>query len=152
VVDVTAPLLPLLLPVLIPSWRFFKTIEPSPRVQWAIVPHDETATIEWQDFHRTPRAVSPLQMARRLFWNARRNEELFVVSCAERIREQPTAHSIEEIKRRLARDIAPMSREAADQRFQFRLVFVHRDRTKLVQEIVFLSEVFPVTAPKTLGC
>lgn len=142
----------LILPVLIPSWRFFKAIEPSPRVQWALLSNDETATAEWRDFRQNPEAVSPLQMALRLFWNPRRNEELFVVSCAERIREQPTDHSIEEIKRRLRRDIAQLTREAADKRFQFRLVFVHRDRTQLVEEIIFLSEIFPATARKPFVC
>lgn len=139
----------LILPVMIPSWRFFKTIEPSPRVQWALFSCNERAASEWRDFRPSPGTVSPLQMALRLFWNPRRNEELFVVSCAERIHEQPTAHSIEEIRRRIQRDIAPKAREADDQRMQFRLVFVHREQAALVQEIVFLSDAFPATPPKT---
>lgn len=138
--------LSLILPILIPSWRFFKTIEPSPRVQWALLQENGSAPQEWKDFRPLPLVMTPLNMIFRLFWNPDRNDELFVVSCAERIREQPTSHSIDEIKRRLQSDVESIGIEIDEQLLQFRLIFVHRDKTQLVQEIVFVSDVFPAKA------
>ena len=81
------------LPVLMPSWRFFKTIEPSPRVEFAIIGED--GKIEgWCDAFPRPATLSPCQITRRLFWNPAWNDALFMVSCAERIAEQPTYYSI----------------------------------------------------------
>ena len=74
-------LLLLLLPALIPSWRFFKTVEPSPRVQWTLVQDGER---KWQEFNPRPEVVSFGRMLRRMVWNPRWNEALFLVSLAER--------------------------------------------------------------------
>ncbi len=134
--------LSLVLPVIVPSWRFFKTIEPSPRVQWALFSADSTAPVVWHDFQPRPVTIAPLKMVLRLFWNPDRNEELFVVSCAERIQQHPTAHSINEIRRRIQLSIEKTRIDAADSFFQFRLVFVRREQAELVQEVVFTSEKF----------
>lgn len=138
--------LSLILPVLIPSWRFFKSIEPSPRVEWAVFSDSSAAPVVWREFRPRPSMVSPLQMGLRLFWNPDRNEDLFVISCAERIQQQPTAHSIDEITRRIRFDIAQMCMETPDRLFRFRLVFVHRAETGRVQEVVFLSDPVPASA------
>ncbi|MEP2470157.1 MAG: hypothetical protein ABJH45_01135 [Paracoccaceae bacterium] len=130
---------------MIPSWRFFKTIEPSPRVQWRFLPDSNAAPAGWQEFQPQPSTVAPSQMILRLFWNPDRNEELFVVSCAERIQQEPTDHSINEIKRRIQIEIVKAYSDTAMIKFQFRLVFVHREQTRLVQETVFLSDEFPVS-------
>ena len=135
----------LILPVLVPSWRFFKTIEPSPRVQWAFTPAGSDIAVDWQEFRARPETVSPLQMLLRLIWNPAWNESLFLVSCAERIQESPTDHSINEIRQRILADIAKTSIKATGRKLQFRLIFVHREGTEMSTEIVFLSETFPVT-------
>lgn len=139
----------LILPVLVPSWRFFKTIEPSPRVQWALLPVGSAAgvggAIDWREFRARPEIVSPLQMARRLFWNPAWNETLFLVSCAERIQGQPTQHSITEIQQRILRDIMRRPIDVADKMLQFRLVFVHRDDVGISNEVVFVSDTFMIT-------
>jgi hypothetical protein len=143
-----AKTLSLILPVLIPSWRFFKAIEPSPRVQWALLCDCEVAPITWHEFRPRPSAVTPLQMALRLFWNPDWNDALFVVSCAERIQQQPNVHSINEIMRRIQLDIGKKRIDATDRLLQFRLIFVHREETALVEEVVFLSQAVPATATK----
>lgn len=135
----------LILPVLVPSWRFFKAIEPSPRVQWALLPVHGDAAVDWQEFRARPETVSPRQMLRRLFWNPAWNETLFLVSCAERIQEIPTEHSINEIRQRILDDIIKREIDATGKKMQFRLVFVHRVGTEISKEIVFISEMFPVT-------
>ena len=140
----------LILPVLVPSWRFFKTIEPSPRVQWTLIPDCGDAVADWHEFRARPENVSPSQMLFRLFWNPAWNETLFLVSCAERIQEHPTDHSINEIRRRILHEFVRTEIDTSGKRMQFRLVFVHRDGTKISKEIVFLSETFAVTSGETL--
>ena len=129
--------LSLILPVLVPSWRFFRTIEPSPRVQWAEVGGDGPA--QWQEFRPRPARVSLWQMLGRLFYNAPWNEALFLVSCAERIAAAPTAHSIREIEHRLSASLAPRSPGAE---LQFRLIFVHRRGVEIVEEVLYRSAPF----------
>ena len=142
--------LSLILPVLIPSWRFFKAIEPSPRVQWSILSDVDSHARDWQDFRPRPLAVTTLQMLGRLFWNPAWNDTLFVVSCAERIEQQPTDHSITEIARRIQADIEQSQVYDNAQIFRFRLVFVHRDGVGLVEDIVFLSD--PVAISGGAAC
>lgn len=133
----------LVLPVLVPSWRFFSAVQPSPRVQFALLKaHDDTPD-HWQEFRPRPKAISLLQMAGRLLWNPQRNEALFLVSCAERIQANPTPHSIEEIRRRILLGVEKMPTDAAEKWMQFRLVFVQRGDLGLSQEVVFLSETYP---------
>lgn len=136
--------LSLTLPILIPSWRFFKEIEPSPRVQWALFPSSQASEGDWHEFRQRPLVTTPFEMFFSLFWNPAWNDTLFVVSCAERIAQQPTDHSIIEIKRRILRDVEQMRADVTGMWMQFRLVFVCRDETGLSQEIVFLSDTYPV--------
>jgi hypothetical protein len=139
--------LSLILPVLIPSWRFFKAIEPSPRVQWTLLADSGDLADDWQEFKPRPMVVTPFQMLCRLFWNPAWNDALFVVSCAERIALNPTPHSVTEIRRRILSDIEQLPIDSTDKLMQFRLVFVQRDETGLSQDIVFLSELVPATGP-----
>lgn len=136
----------LILPVLIPSWRFFKAVEPSPRVEWAIVPRDAEGVCNWTPYQPRPQAVSLGEMFRRLLWNPAWNDALFVVSCAERIALgiEPTSHSVNEIQRRILRDINGLDLGVDEGLMQFRLVFVYRDDTGFVQDVVFVSEPVPV--------
>lgn len=133
----------LVLPVLIPSWRFFKAIEPSPRVQWAVSSPDSDLQEDWQEFRPRPQSVSPSQMTLRLFWNPRWNETLFLVSCAERMQQAPTDYGLNEIRQRIASEIQAAPIGAANPWFRFRLVFVQRSSAGLSQSVVFTSEAFP---------
>lgn len=134
----------LILPVLIPSWRFFKTIEPSPRVQWALVPAADNGAREWHEFRPRPLHITPFEMMWRLFWNPARNDALFVVSCAERIAEHPTRHSIDEINRRILSEVAHSQTDLMGRLLQFRLVFVSRTDAGISEEIVYVSD--PIAA------
>lgn len=135
------------LPVMFPSWQFFKTVEPSPRVQWALLSDSEGAVPEWNEFRPHPLTVTPFQMVLRLFWNPYRNDTLFVVSCAERIQQFPDPHSINEIRRRILADLQKLPFDTPDKLLQFRLVFVHRGEAGLEHEVVFISDIAPATVP-----
>ena len=92
----------------------------------------------WQAFRPRPQSLSTLDMLRRLIWNPRWNETLFLNSCAERLSQGITPdHSVREILTRLKRDLAPTSDAS---HFKFRLVFVHREDDQLTSEDIFVSE------------
>lgn len=128
--------LALLLPALIPSWNFFDVIAPSPRIEIArlAAPDAEPA---WHEFRPRPQRVSPLEMVRRLVWNPRWNETLFLVSCAERLVDHPTPHSEDEIFRRIAADLIG---EPGGPWLAFRLVFVSRQGEAIEREVLFEGE------------
>jgi len=130
----------LLLPALVPSWKFFDVIAPSPRIEFALGPAPEAAPGVWQEFRPRPARLPPLAMMGRLFWNPRWNETLFLVSCAERLVEQPTAHSEDEIFRRIAAELAraPDASGLAPWLW-FRLVFIRREGGELVRETLFTA-------------
>lgn len=132
----------LLLPALMPSWRFFKSVDPSPRIEFRLLAGASGPQTDWQEFRPRPPRLSPLAMAGRMLWNPRWNESLFLVSCAERLTLAPTTDSQREIQRRIAAelqralppgDLLPY--------LQFRLVFLDRaEDGRLVKAVTYLSE------------
>lgn len=128
--------LQLLLPALIPSWNFFDVIAPSPRVEYALTTLAGAAPETWREFRPRPGRVSLATMAGRLLWNPRWNESLFLVSCAERLIDNPTAHSQDEIFKRIAADLA-RGPERAEGWLTFRLVFVTREDEAITREVLF---------------
>jgi hypothetical protein len=136
----TATSIHLLLPALIPSWRFFDVIAPSPRIEYALQ-RDADDEPQWREFRPRPRLMPLAQMLWRLFWNPVWNEQLYLVSCAERILENPTAHSIQEIFKRIWEHLSerPSPGEAGPY-LRFRLVLISRVHEAIEREIVFLSD------------
>lgn len=128
--------LQLLLPALIPSWNFFDVIAPSPRVEYAVTGGANVKPEAWREFRPRPAHVSPAMMAARLLWNPRWNESLFLVSCAERLIDTPTAHSEDEIFKRIAADLA-RGPDKVEGWLAFRLVFVAREGEAIAREVLF---------------
>lgn len=131
----------LLLPALIPSWRFFDRIAPSPRIEFALLETEQETPGNWQEFRPRPVRLGALDFLRRMVFNPRWNESLFLVSCAERLMQHPTEHSSQEIHKRIEADLKRDKIAAAY--LQFRLVFVSRDGTQLQKHITYLSPVYP---------
>jgi len=127
----------LLLPALIPSWNFFDVIAPSPRVEYALTSAKDEAPGDWREFRPRPERVSVPALLTRLFWNPRWNQTLFVVSCAERLADNPTDHSQDELFRRIAADLSP-DLDAAPW-LSFRLVFLSRQGEAIEREVLFQS-------------
>lgn len=131
----------LLLPALIPSWRFFDAITPSPRIEFCLLKKAKAAPAKWQEFRPRPARLTSGEMLKRLFWNPHWNESLFLVSCAERLVTSPTEHSRVEIVKRITAELQRRGVDtAATPYLQFRLVFVSREGTKLQKQIAFISE------------
>ena len=116
--------LQLLLPALTPSWRFFDSVGPSPRIEYAL--RDEADN--WREFRPRPPALSLRERLKRLFWNPHGNESLFLTSCAERLLENPTEHSRREIATRIAAELAQSPHDDP----QFRIVLVAREGREVV--------------------
>jgi hypothetical protein len=137
--------LKLLLPALIPSWRFFDWVAPSPRIEFALLATAQDVSSIWQEFRPRPLELPAFGFAKRLFWNPHWNESLFLVSCAERLVENPTEHSIQEIISRIKADLTRNSVDViATPYLQFRLAFISRNGTELQKQITFISSVYRI--------
>lgn len=110
--------LKLLLPALVPSWRFFDWIAPAPRIEILMEGQND-----WREWRPRPQSIKPHHYIIRLFWNPQWNDHLFMASCAERLMQNPTDHSEQEIIKRIRHDL----RDTTAKNFQFRLVFFARD-------------------------
>jgi len=128
----------LLLPALLPSWRFFAWVAPSPRVEFALLDAPGAEPF-WCEFRPRPAQLGPASLLGRLFWNPRWNETLFLVACAERLLERPSEHGIAEIRDRIASDLG-----AWQGWLRFRLVLVHREGERLVRRTEYESVAFPL--------
>jgi hypothetical protein len=126
----------LMLPALVPSWRFFDEIAPSPCVEFAVLETPQGDSSTWKVFRPRPARLSATSMFQRLFWNPHWNETLFLVSCSERLMESGDPFYVREIFKRIKDDLA---KDIAAPYVQFRLVFVHREGDELQKNILFVS-------------
>ena len=131
----------LVLPVLVPSWRFFDWIAPSPRIELLWLDHKGMHTSDWQKLNEKPRQLSLVTMVKRLFWNPVWNENLFMISCAERVLENSDPHR----HRMLVEHVAANNHhDPKTTSFKFRLILIKRSGAHLEQELRYTSEVIPV--------
>lgn len=134
--------LALLLPALVPSWRFFDVIAPSPRIEFVVLKDAEERAENWREFRPRPAHLSIFDMLKRMVWNPRWNEALFLVSCAERLMKSQSEHSVQEILGRIERDLRGAGFDCAGSPYlQFRLVFLYRDGAVIEREVTFVSSV-----------
>lgn len=124
----------LLLPALVPAWNFFDVIADSPRVEFACTPTAGEVPATWQLFRPPSSRQSARSVLRRLVWNPVWNETLFVVSCAERLMRQPTAHSEDEIFKRITADLV-RGGTSPETWLRFRLAFIGREGEALTREV-----------------
>lgn len=138
-------LLSLFLPTVIPSWRFFKTVAPSPRIEYRLIEAGRDG--DWQEDRPRPGHLGLGQILRRMLWNPEWNEQLYLVSCSERLIDEPSQHSVDEINLRVAR-LLP----AGQQELQFRLVFVSREQGQIVKLVEYESSpVSLITLQEAVG-
>lgn len=138
-----------LLPALMPSWRFFGAIGPSPRVDYAWV-DDDTLPRAWHVFRPRPAHVGVARMCARLIWNPRGNETLYIVRSAERIVEGDTDFPARELRWRLllAQHRGELVAQTAPA-LRFRVRAVYQEGETLVDEVVFVSAAFAVDETAT---
>lgn len=133
----------LLLPALAPSWRFFPSVEPSPRIEFRPLQADGPEAAEWREFRPAPAHVSFGVMLECMLWNPQRNETLFLMTCAERLLSGEIEFARREIASRIARRMPapPAGRERAPF-LQFRLILVSGDRSACRRDIAYVSPLF----------
>lgn len=138
--------LALFLPALVPSWRFFDVIAPSPRIELSLLRSADDVPTHWQEFRPRAEHLTIVAMFKRMLWNPRWNETLFLVSCSERLMQNPTEHSRNEIIRRIQAELKAGGVDvAAASYFQFRLVFLSRGDAGLEKHVPFMSSVHRIT-------
>ena len=132
-----------LLPALIPSWRFFDDVGPSPRIEFCLLA-DENAKPEWRPFQPLPEHIPWAQLFRRLVWNPGRNESLYLLSSCEKILERDSLQAQEVIAGRIAQSLQvdTVLPPPGAQWFRFRLLVVEREGGGLVRHERFVSPVF----------
>jgi hypothetical protein len=131
-----------LLPALIPSWRFFDRIGPSPRIEFDVGTSGDEIDAAWREVRPKPAHVSVRIMLARLFWNPRGNESLYLVSCAERLLDDPSAERAAELWARVA-DVIRAERAGANgpaaSHLRVRIVHVIRQGGRVVRHVAFVS-------------
>jgi hypothetical protein len=124
---------------LLPSWRFFAYVGPSPRIEIAWLERASDTPKSWQEYGPRPLHVSFGTMLWRLLWNPSWNESLYLVTCCERLLENSKAVAFwqNEIFMRL-KSAKPAA--AAEYRYLiFRIILIERHGDELISETAFLS-------------
>lgn len=124
----------LILPAIVPSWRFFDAVGDSPRIDHAVVATRDAPVTDWHSHDPRIGYLSPARMVHRLFWNPAWNDGLYRVSLAERLLTSDdaatVAHSERELMRRIARDLDA----GPDAWLRVRIRLVARDGERVVHE------------------
>ena len=129
-----ANVLALLLPAVVPSWRFFDRITASPRIEVGVWNPADPDGLTWKDLRPRPAQVGLCRMLVRLLWNPHWNESLYLVSLAERIVETGCVHAVQGVWERIETSHLP---EGSD--ICFRVVMLSRDGDDLVRHFAFQS-------------
>ena len=135
-------MLRLLLPALIPSWRFFDRVGPSLRLDFAWVANEEGVAADWIAFHPEVASVPLHRVIPRLWWDPRGNESRYLMSCCERLLETGSAHAEREIRTAIAGSGSASSGGLPPGRdwLVFRVRRLERDGEELVESIAFQSK------------
>lgn len=131
--------LALFLPVVVPSWRFFDVIAPSPRIEFAVLTACDDEASDWREFRPRPDVLSVFDLMKRIVWNPHWNENLFLMSCAERLMKGEEDFARQQIFQCLHADVIGSSF------VQFRLVFYVREGEEVERHIVYMSPIEPMS-------
>lgn len=141
-------MLKLLLPILFPSWRFFSSIGPSPRIDVAFVVEKNAEPQMWSPFRPLPEAVGFAVGARRLFHNPSWNEQLYINTCAEHLFEEPSDFYAQEIGVRLVNSVfnKEISADSTSRYLVFRIRAITVEAGQVRNDVVFISRPFLLQA------
>lgn len=124
-----------------PSWRFFDRIGPAPRIECSLAATAAETGREWRELRPRPARVPIAATIARLFWNPRRNESLFVVSCAERLLEEPTRERASLLWTRVADAVrADLAGSNSSTYLRIRIIEVTRQGEALADDVMYVSE------------
>ena len=136
--------LKLYLPILFPSWRFFSSIGPSPRIDVGFVADKNSEPQEWLPFRPLPKKVNFTLGLQQLFHNPLWNECLYINTCAEHLFEGYSEFREREIGQRLV--AAALNKKIAVDGESHYLVFrvraLESEAGQVRDEVVFVSKSF----------
>ena len=146
-------MLKLILPVIFPSWRFFSSIGPSPRIHIAFLQHENDEPYAWQEFRPRPVKVSLKNGLWRLLHNPEWNETLYINTCAERLFEGYSEMREQEIMRRILVAICngEINAEAAKPYVTYRISAVMREGQVISQQVTFIATPVLISASQEKG-
>lgn len=134
----------LFLPIIFPSWRFFSSIGPSPRIEVGFVADKNSEPQEWLRFRPLPKRINFTLGLQRLFHNPQWNERLYINTCAEHLFEEFSEFREREIGQRLV--AATLRKEiVADDKFHylvFRIRAIESEVEQVRDDVVFVSRPF----------
>jgi hypothetical protein len=134
--------LKLVVPALLPSWRFFAYVGPSPRIEYACLSDLAATPGTWRELRPRPEKISLGAMLRHLFWNPDWNESLYLVTCCERFLADLGEHWRTEIMHRVLQTVGSNASNlgSTPARYAiFRIVLIERRGAVLVTEVVYVS-------------
>lgn len=134
-------MLKLLLPVIFPSWRFFSSIGPSPRIHYAFLRNESDEIKTWQEFRPRPVRLSVVSGLYRLLHNPQWNEMLYINTCAEHLFEGYCEMREQEIMRRILAAIkcGEIKGEEAKPYVTYRISAVIREGQVISQPTTFIA-------------
>ena len=131
--------LKLLLPILAPSWQFFKEIAPSPRIEYKLE-NNKTLEANWVELTARPEKISLLNNLKRLFYNAEWNEYMFMINSAESLIIEASEEKEKDLLDRIIKYLLEKNIDLTNQELKFRLVFINRKNKELKQHILYESK------------
>lgn len=134
----------LLLPILFPSWRFFRSIDPSPRIEYGYCESFNESPERWYPLSRIPDHFNFTSSILHLFFNPDWNQQLFMNTCAEHVFEAPNQRWENFIKKRILNDkkIVRKSLILEKNIIQFRIKAIINNESQITSQIIFISNPF----------
>ena len=129
----------LVLPVVVPSWRFFDVIAPSPRIEFAWSEAPDTPPALWREFRPLPSSLTRSQHLRRLWWDPQGNESLYLLSCADKVWADHSAFAIVEIRHRLWRAVAQGEIAREGRYLSYRIRTIERVEQRFREDIAYID-------------
>ena len=137
-----AIIIKLILPILFPSWRFFSSIGPSPRIEVGFVADKNSEPQEWLPFRPLPKKINFALGLQQFFHNPLWNERLYINTCAEYLFEGYSEYREQEIGKRLV--AATLSKEmVVDDKFHylvFRIRAIESEVEQVRDDVAFVSK------------
>lgn len=138
-------MLKLLLPILFPSWRFFSSIGPSPRIDIGWLGEKNAQPLEWLPFRSLQERLTLAAGVQRLFFNPVWNERLYLNTCAEHLLECDSAFHAQQIAERLLHAVNTGELKAGAARYLvFRVRALTDEAGQVRDDVVFMSEPIPL--------
>ena len=139
-------MLKLLLPILFPSWRFFRCIDPSPRLEYGYCESLKDQPERWYPLEKPLQHFNYVSAIFHLFFNPTWNQQLFMNTCAEHLFEGANERWESFIVRRIMSDkkIVRIAGLLNKNVIQFRIKAIINNDGHITSPILFTSKPFIV--------